>query len=123
MLSWFGFHLPVGYRGNQGQMYEQHPLFPQIMDELPGCFEKGNRLDVTYGTADLHNGHIYIGLVSHFEDPSLDLIGDVRNNLDGTTEKSPLPLLPNHLLVDLPCGYRVDPLERGRGKSGVVPQI
>ncbi|MBA7712900.1 hypothetical protein ES703_121891 [subsurface metagenome] len=66
-------------------MNEENPLLAKIMDKLSGSFQKGDGLDITYGPPYLNNGDVYAGLFAHFKYPLFNFIGDVGNNLDGSS--------------------------------------
>ena len=85
MLRRLGFHLPVGHRGNQGQVDEQHPLPAQIVDKLSGGFEEGNRLYIADRATDLYDRHIHVGLLTHPEYPGFDFVGDMGDDLHGAS--------------------------------------
>src|SRR5437867_12926172 len=61
---------------------------PELADRL----EKRERLDVADGAADLADDDVGIGRLSDAPDPLLDLVRDVRNDLDGRAEVFALSL-------------------------------
>ena len=73
--------------------------------------------------ADLHERHVHAGLLAHADDPRLDLVGDVRDDLHGPAEEPPLPLLGDDGLVDLARGDGVVPPDGRRGEPAVVAEV
>jgi len=74
-------------------------LVPDLADRL----QERLRLDVPDGAADLGDHHVDLG-PGHLLDPGLDLVGDVRDDLDSVAEVVAAPLLGDHAGVDLPGG-------------------
>ena len=56
-------------------------------------------------------------------DNALDLIRDVRDDLNGFPKKLTTSFLLDYLLVDLPCGVVAVPRERTVGKSLVMTKV
>ena len=56
-------------------------------------------------------------------DARLELVGDVRNDLDGVAEVFAAPFLAQHVPVDLACGEVVPPAHGRADKSFVVAEI
>ena len=63
--------------------------------------EERQRLDVADRAADLGDDDVDVGGRAIAPDPGLDLVGDVRDDLDGVAEVLPAPLLGDHRRVDL----------------------
>jgi hypothetical protein len=74
--------------------------------ELADRFEEGQALDVADRAADLDDHHVDVGVLGHGPDPELDLVGDVRDDLDGLAEVVAPTLLLDHRQPDLPRGHR-----------------
>ena len=60
---------------------------------------------------------------AHGPDPVLDLVGDVRDHLDGVAEVVAAPLLGDHAGVDLAGGHVGDLAEVGVQEPLVVPDV
>ena len=56
-------------------------LIPHLTDGL----KEGLPLNVAYRATHLYHHHIGLGLLRKVADPSLNLIGDVRDGLNGAT--------------------------------------
>ena len=69
-----------------------------IVGHLANRFEKRQTFDVADRTADLHDGHVHS--LGNPHDALLDLVGNVRHNLDGPAEIVATPLLRDDGIVD-----------------------
>ena len=94
--------------GDERDVHEGHVLPSQVGAHLAGGLQEGLGLDVAHRAADLGDDDVGRaapgaggGLSPH---DALDLVGDVRNDLDGVPEVLPAPLLGNDGGVDLPGG-------------------
>jgi len=76
----------------------------QIALQLADGLQKRLRLNVAYGAADFGNNHLGAGLLGHPEDSFLDLVGDVRNNLNGPAQVITAALLADNRPVDAAGG-------------------
>ena len=90
-------------------MKEENVLASDVMAYLACGLEKRLGLDIADGAADLGDHHVRglplgVGLV-HREDAALDLVGDVRNHLNGVAEVLTAAFLRYHRGVDLPGGH------------------
>jgi len=75
---------------------------PEFQPHLPDRLEERQRLDVADRAADLDDGHVRVPRAAL--DERLDLVGDVRDHLDGAAQVIAAPLLLDHRLVDLAGG-------------------
>ena len=109
MLGGLGLLL-LGQDGDQTHKHEAEVVVSDAELELPEGLEEDAGLDVTDGAADLDEANvggltrIIDGNVSDALDPVLNLVGDVRDNLDGLAEVVSLALLGNDLAVNLTGG-------------------
>ena len=87
---------------HQRQVHERAIAAAELDTELADGLEKGQRLDVADGAADLD--HADIRAVGSQLDAALDLIGDVRDDLHGGAEVIAAALLGDDALVDAPGG-------------------
>src|SRR5439155_12418052 len=62
-------------------------------------------LDVADGPADLDDDHVRIALAGDTSDPLLDLVRNVRDDLDSAAEVIAPALLRDHCLVDAARGH------------------
>ena len=77
-------------------------LGPRLAPELPDRLEERERLDVAHRAADLADDDIDVRRLCRPADPLLDLVRDVRNDLNGGAEVLALPLLSQHGVPDAP---------------------
>jgi hypothetical protein len=89
--------------------------------ELADRLEEGQRLDVADGAADLGDDHV--GVLGHSHDAGLDLVGDVRDDLDGVAQELAPPLGRDHRRVDGPGGDVGVPVEALVDEPLVVAQV
>ena len=67
-----------------------------IFAHLANSFKKGFALDIAHGATNLNNHHISISTACHSMHAILNLIGDMRDNLNGTTQIFATPLFADH---------------------------
>ena len=82
-------------------MQEEAVVAADVVADLAGGLEERQRLDVADRAADLGDHHVDVGR-AHRPDPVLDLVGDVRDHLDGVAEVVAAALLGDDAGVDLP---------------------
>ena len=82
-------------------------LLAGLVDELAGGLEEGDGLHVADRTAHLDDGDVDVGVLAGGEDASLDLVGDVGDDLDGPAQVAPFAFLVDDGLVDLSRRDRV----------------
>ena len=86
--------------GDEGQVHEHAPLRPEVGVELADRLEEGQRLDVADRAADLGDHEVDRLRLGDDQDPVLDLVGDVRDHLDGGAEVVAAALALDHRVVD-----------------------
>ena len=107
---------------HQRHVHVEDVLAAHVLAELADRLEEREDLDVADRPADLGDHDVDL-VVGEADDPFLDLVGDVRDDLDGLTEVSAPPLLGQHLLVDR-TGGRVRLLgEWDVDEALVVPEV
>ena len=85
---------------------DEHAAAPADVDrELPDRLEERQRLDVADRAADLRDDDVDVLALADELDPVLDLVGDVRDDLDGAAEVVAAPLLADHRVVDRARGH------------------
>ena len=89
--------------GQQRDVQEEAAVPADLVPDLADRLQERQRLDVADGAADLGDHHVDVG-PGHLQDPRLDLVGDVRDDLDGVAEVLAAPLLGDHAGVDLAGG-------------------
>ena len=117
---------------HQRDVQEEAVVAADVVAHLTGRLEERQRLDVADGAADLGDDHVdpawttvgrAVPRPAHREDAFLDLVGDVRDHLDGVTEVVAAPLLGDHAGVDLAGGHVGDLAEVGVQEPLVVADV
>jgi hypothetical protein len=104
VLGGLGLHLAGGLDvGHQGDVQEEDVLPSQFVADLAGGLQEGQRLDIADGAADLMDDDVGVAGL-HGEHLGLDLIGDVRDHLDGVAQEVTATLLGDHRGVHLAGG-------------------
>jgi hypothetical protein len=80
---------------------EKAPIAPYFVPYLADGLQERKAFDVADRASDFRDHHVDVGAV-HVQDPGLDLVGDVRDDLDGVAEVVAAPLLGDDAGVDLP---------------------
>ncbi|MDT4841795.1 hypothetical protein FQZ97_756680 [compost metagenome] len=111
-----------GDPGHVAQVHEGRVVRAHAQAHLAHGFQEGQRFDVAHGAADFDDGHVH--LVRRADagaalDVFLDLVGDVRNDLDGLAEVVAAAFLLEHGLVDL-AGREVVGLAHPRVDEALV---
>ncbi|MBG9885585.1 hypothetical protein ABE10_03070, partial [Bacillus toyonensis] len=87
---------------HEGDVDEEDVLPAQLMTDLTGGLDERLGLDVADRAADLCDDDVRLrGLVGLQPHPTLDLVRDVRDDLDRVAEILATALLGDHLRVDL----------------------
>ena len=107
-----GLRLELARRGQRRQQRHvdvQHVRAPDVLAHLADRLEERQRFDVADGPADLDDHDVRVAVPGDAPDPLLDLVGDVRDDLDGAAEVVAAALLGDDRLVD-PAGRDVGEL-------------
>src|SRR5579859_2811544 len=100
MLGRLGLQLLRGSDPGHQRGVDKDCIFaPQLLPHLANGLQERQRLDIAYRPADLHNHHV-CPMRSYLAHRILDLVGHVRNDLDGLAQIIAAALLENDLLVD-----------------------
>ena len=110
-----------GDPGHQGHVHEDAIVPALLVAHLADGLQERQGLDVADGAADFDDDHIDVG--GDLAHGGLDLVGDVRNDLDGLAEIIAAALAGDDLLVDAAGGQIIRLGELGVGEALVVPQI
>jgi len=122
MLGRLGLEFPGGGNPRHQCQMDVTGIVAAFLDaHLADGFEKRQRLDVAHGTAHLDDRHV--GAFGPALDENLDLVGDMRNDLNGLAQIFAAPLLLDHRLIDLACGEVVALAHLGAGEALVVAEI
>ena len=89
-----------GQRRQQRDVDVQDVRPPDVLAHLADRLEERQALDVADGAADLDDDDVRIAVARDPPDPLLDLVGDVRDDLDRAAEVVAAALLGDHGLVD-----------------------
>ena len=122
MLCGLGLHLAG--RGNvrqQRQVDVADVVAAERDAQLPNGLEERQRFDVADGAADLDDRDL--GIAGTGDDPVLDLVGDVRNDLHGAAQVIAAALLADDGLVDLAGGEVVALPHPHVGEALVVAEV
>ena len=92
-----------------------------LLAELADRLEERQALDVADGAADLAEHEVDLVLADAEE--VLDLVGDVRDHLDGLAEVVAAALLLEHVGIDPPGRDRIRPPRRHAGEALVVAEV
>ena len=82
----------------------EHVAATDVLAHLADGLEERQALDVADGAADLDDDDVRLAVASDALDALLDLVGDVRNDLDGAAQIVAAALLGDDRLVDAPGG-------------------
>ncbi len=102
VLGRLGLQLPRGgHVRHQRDVQEEAVLPAHVVADLTRCLEEREGLDVADGSADLGDHHVDI-VGRHRPDAVLDLVGDVRDHLDGVAQVVTATLAGDDVGVHLP---------------------
>ncbi len=109
---------------DEGQVNVEDVLPAEVHPKLADRLEKGQPLDVARGAADLRDHDVDAAAVLRRRQyPALDLVGDVRHDLNRPAEVSPRPLPVDYRLVDLARRDVRSSAEIAVDETFVVPEI
>src|SRR5665213_1040891 len=107
----------------QREVHEHHVLVTDQVPHLPDRFEERQRFDVADRSADLDDADVGAAPFGDARDVCFDLVGDVRDHLDGRAEIVAAALLLDHRLVDLARRHVVVTGQRLVDEALVMPEI
>ncbi len=85
---------------HERDVHVEHVLAADVLAELADGLEEGQALDVADGAADLGDEHVDAQALGQTVHAALDLVGDVRDDLDGAAEVVAAALLGDDAVVD-----------------------
>ncbi len=101
VLGGLGLELAGRREGRQQRHVDvQDVVPPDVLAHLADGLEERQALDVADRPADLDDHHVRVAVAAHADDPLLDLVGDVRDDLDRAAEVVPAALLGDDRGVD-----------------------
>src|SRR5690606_39620029 len=105
VLRWLRLELLArAQERHQRDVEVERVLAPGVEAELPYGLQERQRLDVPHRAAHLDQHHLGVGGLAGGADALLDLVGDVRDDLDGVREVGAAALLLDDAQVDLTGG-------------------
>jgi hypothetical protein len=107
----------------QGHMDVQHIVTPDILAHLANSLQKRQPFDIADSSADFDDHHVCPGLTGNSSDTRLDLIGDVRDDLDRAAKIVATALFLNHRGVNLTCGDIAETGQIHIDKPLIVPKV
>jgi hypothetical protein len=107
--------------GDERDVGKEDILVVLLVGELAEGFEEGHRLDVADRPTDLDQTDV--GALGGLPDAPLDVVGDVRDDLDGLAEVVAGALALDDVLVGLPRGDVVVERHVGAEEALVVAQV
>ena len=122
MLGRLGLEL-AGRRDirHQCQVHEDGLVRAAFGTDLADSFEERQRFDVADGAADFDQANIET--FGRSVDAALDLVGDVRDHLDGAAEVVAAAFLADHFLVNAPRGDRVLASQSSMDEALVMAEV
>jgi len=103
---------------------DEHAAPPSDIDRvLADRLEERQRLDVADGATDLGDHDVDVGRLGDQRDPLLDLVGDVRDHLNGGAKVVAASLAADHGVVDATGGDIRGARRVGVGEALVVAEI
>ena len=102
-------------------MHEQRTLGTYFYLELTTGFQERQGFNIANRTTDFDQCHISAG--SPFNNPTLDLVSDVRNHLNGSAQVVTTALLADHLFVHPAGGEVITLTHPGTDEALIVAQI
>ena len=101
VLGGLGLELARGGQGGEQRDVDVQDVGPpDVLAHLADGLEERQRFDVADGPADLDDDDVRIAVAGDPRDPLLDLVGDVRDDLDRAAEVVAAALLGDDRLVD-----------------------
>lgn len=123
VLGGFCFDFRSGLKvGDQREVDKEAIVPADVLSELADRFEEREGFDIPYGAADFRNDDIGIA-IGHPVDRFFDLVGNVRDDLDGFPEKLSSSLLLDHPQVDLAGCVIGVASQFSAGKAFVVAKV
>ena len=108
---------------HQRDVDEADVLTAHVVAKLPDGLEERQRLDVADGPPHLDDDDLGVRAGGRLADARLDLVGDVRDDLDGGAQEVAPALLLDDRVVDRAGGDVGDPGEALVGEPLVVPEV
>src|SRR4029077_3071066 len=108
--------------GQEGDGEEEPQVPADFVPDLADRLQERLGLDVPDGPAHLGDHHVDV-VAAHLQDSSLDLVGDVRDDLHGVAQVGAAALVRDHRRVDLAGGDVRLARQVGVEEALVVPDV
>ena len=95
----------------------------QLPAHLADRFQKGQTLDITDGPADLDDRHIHIAITRNLFDATLDLIGNVGNDLNSFSQIIASAFFGDDRIINFASRNIAIFGKKGVGEAFVVAQV
>ena len=123
VLSRLGLGFTRGFEiRDEREMNEHHILFADIQRDLANRFQKRQAFDVADGSAQFGDHNVDVGSCQ-FQDGRFDLIRDVRNNLNCSTEVFAAAFFFNHGQINLTGCVVGITIQNARGEAFVMAEV
>src|SRR5713226_2319941 len=108
---------------HQREVHVKDVLTAEVVLQLPDRFQEGERFDVANRPADFDDDDIRVVFPGYAGDALLDLIGHVRDDLDGPAQVIATSLLGDHLGIDFAGGHVAGLAQVGIDEALVVAEV
>src|SRR5690606_20555628 len=114
-LCRFAFELTVSRNvGNISDVNEDGIRMTNIHTHLANGFNESQPFNVAHRAPDFNNAHF--SALSGLVDASFDLVRNMRDDLNGSTQVIPTPFFANNLFINLTRSHAVRPSQNSVGK-------
>ena len=100
-----------------------HTVLTQFPFQLANAFDERQRFDIAYCSTDFRDHKVKLVLRSQQLHISLDLVGDMRNNLHSLAQIIALAFLIYHTLINTTCRNIVRACSRNIQKTFIMSQV
>ena len=107
--------------GDERQVDVEHVVAADIVRNLADRLQEGQAFDIADSPPDFANDDV--GIVRHCPDVVLDLIGDVRHDLNGAAQIIPAPFLHNHVVIDAAGREVIPPSHRDSREALIMAEV
>ena len=120
MLDWLGFKFAASWNLNDERNVDIDDILPSfVSSNLADSFKEWLALDVADGAAYLNDGDVDVFLLGGI-DEALNLVNDVRDDLDGFAKIFATSFFGYDGPIDLTGGNRARGIKRNVGKSLIM---
>src|SRR5437879_13163837 len=98
-------------------------IAPNILAHLANGFQEWFPLNIADSTTNFHNNHVCIRTTSYSLHTLFNLVGDMRNNLNSSSQILTAPLFANYRGINLSSSDIVDLIGGLINKTLIVAQV